>query len=227
MLARLRLFQVISPSSPVGGFAYSQGMEWAVECGWLKTADDVEQWLKGVLDESLRYLDLPLIKRMHDAVLSASPEQFDEWSRYLYVSRETSELRSEERQRAEAFYLLLSKLLAEGDEHDDLLHRFQVGARLSQGAGFALAAAKWQLPQDELLAGCAWNWLENSVSAAIKLVPLGQSAGQALLYEIARMVPDIVDDALGVKDDELGASSVALAIASSLHETQYCRLFRS
>ncbi len=224
-LARLRLFQMVSPSLPIGAFTYSQGMEWAVECGWLRSADDVNGWLSSALDESLSTLELPIMIRLQRALAENSPQQFNDWSQYLLASRETSELRMEERQRAQAFYQLLCKL-PEWDGDDDLTV-YREGLLMSQSAGFTLAASRWQIPQEALLAGFSWSWLENAVNAAIKLVPLGQSAGQSLLFQLSEKIPAAVASALLIADDEIGASTPALAIASSLHETQYCRLFRS
>lgn len=233
MLSRLRLFQITSPSLPIGAFTYSQGMEWAVESGWLRSADDTREWLESVLNDGLRYLELPVIKRLSEAVINDSPEQFSYWSRYLLASRETSELRTEERQRAQAFFELLRKLPEWNTgsntrpDYGDALIYYREGLLQSQSAGMAFAAAKWHVPLEELLAGFAWSWLENAVNAAIKLVPLGQSAGQTLLYQLSEEIPAAVVSALTVEDDDLGANTAALAIASSRHETQYCRLFRS
>jgi urease accessory protein len=75
--------------------------------------------------------------------------------------------------------------------------------------------------------GYAWSWLENLVLAGIKLVPLGQTRGQQTLARLATLIPSAVAAALEVSDEEIGASTPALAIASSAHETQYTRLFRS
>jgi urease accessory protein len=75
--------------------------------------------------------------------------------------------------------------------------------------------------------GYAWSWLENLVLAGVKLVPLGQSDGQRLLLRLAEALPAAVDQGLTVPERDIGASLPALALASSLHETQYSRLFRS
>ena len=74
----------------------------------------------------------------------------------------------------------------------------------------------------------AFAWAENLVQAALKAVPLGQSAGQRVLGELARQVPAAVDAALAWQHDDLRqACSPMLAILSSRHEAQYSRLFRS
>jgi urease accessory protein len=72
-----------------------------------------------------------------------------------------------------------------------------------------------------------WSWLENQVLCAVKLVPLGQVAGQRLLTDLAAKIPALVDEALGLADIDIGGSAFGLALASSRHEMQYSRLFRS
>ena len=78
--------------------------------------------------------------------------------------------------------------------------------------------------------GClayAFGWAENMTAAAVKAVPLGQSAGQRMLARLAREIPAAVDDALARTDDTRQAFSPMLAILSARHEAQYSRLFRS
>jgi urease accessory protein len=92
---------------------------------------------------------------------------------------------------------------------------------------FSLAAAHWQIPLTETLMGFAWSWYENQVAAAIKSVPLGQTAGQRMLSSAIEKIPKVVTIALEIRDEDIGALAPAFAIGSALHETQYTRLFRS
>jgi urease accessory protein len=92
---------------------------------------------------------------------------------------------------------------------------------------FALAAARWEINKADAMAGYLWGWLENQVLCAVKLVPLGQVAGQKLLINLAGELPALVDRALSMRDDEIGGSCFGLALTSSRHEMQYSRLFRS
>mgnify|MGYP001825662303 FL=1 len=92
---------------------------------------------------------------------------------------------------------------------------------------FALACAAWEIPLRDAALGYAWSWLENLLLAAVKLIPLGQTAGQQLLHRLSADLPGAVAQGLTLEDDAIGASTPALAIASSLYETQYTRLFRS
>ena len=92
---------------------------------------------------------------------------------------------------------------------------------------FGLAASAAQAPVRECLLAYAFGWAENMVQAAIKSVPLGQSAGQRILSAITAQIPAAVDHALTVTDDNRQAFAPMLAILSSQHEVQYSRLFRS
>ncbi|HEB57179.1 MAG TPA: urease accessory protein UreF [Gammaproteobacteria bacterium] len=224
-LPSLRLLQLISPTLPTGAFTYSQGMEWAVECGWLKNESDTRRWLQSVLTDSLQYLELPLLARLYAAAESHHQASFQHWSQWLYASRETRELRQEEQQRARALFSVLKKL--PDNERWPELETWKTALLASQLAGYALAASHWRIGVKDLLTGYSWSWLENAVAVAIKLVPLGQTEAQGLLYELSADIEGLVERARQLEDDELGASTAALAIASSLHENQYSRLFRS
>ena len=92
---------------------------------------------------------------------------------------------------------------------------------------FALAAARSGAPPREALLAMAFGWGENMVQAAVKAVPLGQSAGQRMLSALADAMPAAVDQALATADVERQAFSPGLAILSARHEAQYSRLFRS
>ncbi len=219
--ALVRLLHLASPSLPVGAFTYSQGIEWAVEQGWLVGAGDVEHWLADQLENALARLDLPIAARMMAAVAGGDRDALACWTHGLLAARDTSELRAEERQRGRALAdLLCAWELSDAQPWRDLLAQ-------SQTAGFAFAAARWQIPVADALAGLAFSWTENLVLAAVKLVPLGQTDGQRLVAKLGQRIPAAVDLALALGDDAIGASSPALAIASAAHEQQYTRLFRS
>ena len=224
-LPSLRLMHLISPNLPTGAFTYSQGMEWAVECNWINNEEQTKQWLESVLTDSLSYLELPLLIRLYEAVNNGNKQEFQHWCQWMYASRETFELREEEKQRSRALYSLLLKLPE--SENWPELEKWKPSLLQCQISGYALAANHWNISIENLLLGYTWSWLENAVAAAIKLVPLGQSEGQRLMYELSQNVVYAVEHACSIDEEEIGASTPALAIASSLHECQYSRLFRS
>jgi len=83
------------------------------------------------------------------------------------------------------------------------------------------------LSDTDACSGYCWTIIENQVMAATKLLPMGQTAAQALLYELSEAVQDCVTHSSQIADDEIGLSLPGLAMASAKHETQYSRLYRS
>ena len=220
-LANLRLMQLISPSLPVGSFTYSQGVEWAVEAGWIQSADDLQHWLDELLKQAIATTDLPLLARLFDATQDAAWAHLRHYADLTLACRETAELRLEERNRGRALLGVLQKLGLEIEKDvSDVLRRCQL-------AGFAYASAQWQIAKIDMLNGYAWSWLENTCLSGVKIIPLGQSDGQRMLAELAVDVDEAINTALSLTDDDIGAGSPALAIASSRHHYQYTRLFRS
>jgi urease accessory protein len=92
---------------------------------------------------------------------------------------------------------------------------------------WSCAAAAWDIPVREALAGYLWAWAENQVMAAVKVVPLGQTAGQRMLWSLGKRIPELAERTLATPVHDTRNFMPAFAIASSLHETQYARIFRS
>jgi urease accessory protein len=213
----LRLLQLASAALPAGSFAYSQGMEWAVEAGWVTDSDSTAEWLGGQMTTTMRHVDVPLLARLYEA----GADSAGYWDQIVFACRETAELRNEEHHRGQALLRVLRALLP------DAVNDFANRPRMSFVAAFALAARRWKIPRDDALAGYLWSWLENQVLAAIRLVPLGQIAGQRLLVSLSIDIPAVITAGLACADEAIGASAPGIAIASCGHELQYTRLFRS
>ena len=94
-------------------------------------------------------------------------------------------------------------------------------------AAFALAATALSISAEAALTGYVASWLENQVLAAIKVLPMGQVAGQRLLHALGARIPQVVARAKIQADDDIASFAPGLALASAFHETQYSRLFRS
>jgi urease accessory protein len=122
----------------------------------------------------------------------------------------------------------LSKLLAEmeGTNAEAVAALISL-EEIAFPTAFAFAVAQWNIPATKALVAYLWAWLENQVMAAIKLVPLGQTAGQRLLLTLGAKVVKGADGAASLGDDDIGSFAPRLAILSSAHEIQYSRLFRS
>jgi urease accessory protein len=220
-LSLLRLMSLMSPTLPIGGFSYSQGIEKAVEDRWIVDIDTSYQWLRGQLYCGLTYTDLPILRMLYDACDCGNKDEAFRWSNILLACRETSELRQEEISRGRA----LTKVL-EGLE-DSITKGWENVINTNHLSGLALVGIYWKIPIRELLLGYSWSWLENQVSAVVKIIPLGQTQGQQLLHRLLLLIPGIIKQSMALDELDIGRSQPALAIASSLHETQYTRIFRS
>jgi urease accessory protein len=220
-LALIRLLQLVSPGLPIGMYSYSQGFESALEEGWVTNAEESGEWISGVLENCLVKVDVPLAARLYAAWQQQDIAAVEQWSTTLLAYRETSELRAEDKQTGQA----LARLLTDMDE--PIAKQWKRKDNTTLSTMYTLAAVKWGIPKQLALSGLLYSWLENQVLCAVKLVPLGQVAGQRLLYQLATKIPDLIAQGLLIDDDEIGGSVFGLAMASSRHEIQYSRLFRS
>jgi len=219
----LQLIWLASPALPVGGFSYSEGLEAGVDSSRVATEKEASDWLTDQLQLTLARADLPVLARAVTAWRANDLPTLHALNAWLLQTRETSELRAQTVQMGRSLVEWLRN-------HDgiDAAH-LQTCAALepSYPMAFALAAASTQAPVRDCLLAYAFGWAENMMQAAIKAVPLGQSAGQRILARLAAEIPAAVDAACQLPEADWQAFSPMLAILSSQHETQYSRLFRS
>ena len=213
--------QLSSSTLPVGAFAYSQGLESAIENRLIIGIESLEDWLTDSMSLSLKYVDLPILNRLIQAWIAHDNEAVLYWNERLIAQRETRELRDEDHHLGIALARLLGDL---GVEQAAMLKEQK---QLSFLTSFSLAVSEWKIDQQQAAQGFMWSWLDNQIAAAIKLVPLGQTDGQRVLSNMLPKIPELVSGSIAVSDEDIGASLPMLAILSAQHETQYSRLFRS
>ena len=223
-LPLVRLLQLASPALPVGAYSYSQGLESACDAKIVRDKNSARQWIGDVLQFNIATMEAPILVRLYRAWQSADLKSATHWNHYFLASRETAELRAETEQMGYS----LAKLLIDG-KFCDPRQLASLNDLQPKGfpAAFSFAAVSFAVAIDEALTAYLWSWLENQVIAAVKLVPLGQVAGQSMLFELGQTIPHGVEQALDLSDDELCNLTPGLAILSAQHETQYSRLFRS
>lgn len=219
----VRLLQLASPALPIGAYSYSQGLEWAVEAGVVRDAATAETWIGDALALSLGTGEGPMLARLL-ATAGTDWPAFVHWNAWHLASRETAELRAETAQMGHSLVKLALDLgLYDAPTRDQLRSLQPIG----MPAAYALCAGAFAIRPDMALVGYFWSWLENQVLAAIKLVPLGQVAGQRLLVALGERIVGLAAAAAAMPDEAISTFTPGLALASAHHETQYSRLFRS
>ncbi|MBC5765171.1 urease accessory protein UreF [Ramlibacter sp. GTP1] len=213
--ALLRLIWLASPALPVGGFSYSEGLEAAVDRGLVTDEATAANWLADQLHMTLARADIAVVARATQAFRDADTAQCEALDAWVRATRETSELRLQTEQMGRSLGEWMKSL---GDTSE---------VRWTYPVAFAAAAYKTTATLREIALAFAFGWSENMMQAAIKAVPLGQSAGQRILMKLAGEIPIAVDHALALDNAERQSFAPMLAILSAQHETQYSRLFRS
>ena len=217
-----------SPALPVGGFSYSEVLEAAVAQGKVHDASSAATWLKEQMILSQARGDWSVLGAFIHAwrVESNSPtreQRVRELNQWVQHTRESAELRLQTEQMGRS---LLDWLRQRGwAQADDLALCQSLGPTYPMVMGLALACTHADVTS--ALMAYAFGWAENMTQAAIKSIPLGQSAGQAILAELSTHMAQAVQDALARDDTTRQSFAPMLAILSAQHETQYSRLFRS
>jgi urease accessory protein len=228
-----------SPALPVGGFSYSEGLESAVDSAQAATESGASDLLIDHLHMTLARSDLAVLAKAVNAWRRADIAHVIELNDWVLQTRETSELRLQTEQMGRSLLQLLKTVhpeLVEGAAHpwaspvrqtQDRPNSARTDSPPTYPIAFALAASSTQASVRDCLLTYAFSWAENMTQAAIKAIPLGQSAGQRILARLSVEIPAAVDHAMSLMDSERQAFSPMLAILSAQHETQYSRLFRS
>ena len=225
--ALLPLIWLASPALPVGGFSYSEGLEAAVSSGRVHDADSTRVWLNEQLWLTQARGDLSVLGAFMQAWREDAHEtrhaRVSALNQWVQHTRESAELRLQTEQMGRSLLDWLRQRQWCADA--DLQLCQQIGPTYPMVMGLALAST----PADvrSALMAYAFGWAENMTQAAIKSVPLGQSAGQAILAALSQQIGLAVDEALSRDDDTRQSFSPMLAILCAQHETQYSRLFRS
>ena len=229
--ALLQLIWLASPALPVGGFAYSEGLEAAVESARIRDEATAADWLADQLHLCLSRADLPVVAEAITAWRAGDLARIARLDAWVLASRESAELRRQTEQMGRSLLEWLRTVRPELVEGPAARWASTGSARTEVGltypVAFALAAAASGAPVRDCLLSFAFGWAENMMQAAIKSVPLGQGAGQRILLRLAADIPAAVDRAAALGEEDRQAFAPMLAILSARHETQYSRLFRS
>jgi urease accessory protein len=223
-LALVRLLHLASPTLPIGAYSYSQGLEWVVAAGTVRDAATAQRWIGDLLVHVLPRGDAAMALRLLHAAIHEDWQACARWNAFVRATRETFELSAESEQAGHSLLRLAGDLALLDASAAAALPQL---APVTLPAAYALTARALGIRPQPALIAYVWAWLENQVLCAMKSVPLGQVAGQRMLLALGKCIPRAVATARDIGDDDIANFAPGLALASSRHETQYTRLFRS
>jgi urease accessory protein len=229
--ALLNLLQITSPSLPVGAYSYSEGLEFLVEEGSITNVAQLEQWIVESLATGSIALEAAVLLRAHRAWIAQDLDRLAYWNHWLSATRETMELQRQSWQMGRSLLKLLQDLysypISADNGHSWVAIERSLGENCNFAIAFALATGLGGINEQMAVLGYLYSWASNLVSAGVKLIPLGQTAGQRLVMNLQGPIVDSLEHILFLPDDQLYSCSWGLTLASMAHETQYSRLFRS
>lgn len=222
--ALYRLLTWLSPSFPVGAFSYSSGIEWAVEAGDIVDASSLQDWLACMLTDGPGFCDGVLLAHAHRAASARGDAALRDVAELAAAFVPSRERQLETSAQGRAFIEIaraawncegLDQMVAGCD--GAIVYPVAVGL-VSTAHGIRLAPTL-----HAFLHATTSNW----ISAAARLVPLGQTDSQRVLALLEPAVAGTAGRALGASLDDLGSATIRADLASMRHETQYTRLFRT
>jgi urease accessory protein len=234
--ALLRLLAWLSPAFPTGGFAYSHGIEWAVEAGDITDETNLRDWLTDVLAHGAGRSDAILLHHAHRAAFDA--DALAAVAELAEAAGPCRERRKETLDQGNAFILAVAAwsphpqpLPTRGRGDSAASPSPLVGEGRGGGMAYpvAVGALAGQHGIDAHAAACAYlqAFTANLISAAVRLVPLGQSAGLRVLAALEKTLLQTATDAAQASLDDIGGCAFRSDLAAMRHESQYTRLFRS
>lgn len=221
------MLQLSSATLPIGAFSHSLGLEAAVEAGLVRDLATAERWIGDQLERVWARGEAPLWLSLYAAWAEPDVGALEGANDRLLAMRESAEMLLECTQTGHSlrqWLLALPSIPMLQPAQRDALRQLQP---VGYACVHALAARALGLSAASGLHACGWSLLENLSSAAVKLVPLGQTQGQALLRRLSLRLPQALARAQATPVDQISNFAPMLAILSAQHESQYSRLFRS
>jgi urease accessory protein len=210
----LNLLAWLSPAFPIGAFAYSHGLEWAVEAGDIKDGNSLQHWLTDVLTHGSGRSDTILLRHAHRA--AADPDELHNIISLATACAPARERRDEALNQGRAFQIAVAPWIS---------------TRLPEQAPYSVAvgaaAGQNHIPEDDTAVAYLQVFATNLISAAVRLIPLGQTTGLHVLAALEPVILATADETRTATLDDIGGCAFRSDLAAMRHETQYTRLFRS
>lgn len=222
--ALYRLMTWLSPAFPVGGFSYSSGIEWAVEAGDIVDTTTLADWLDAMLGDGAGFCDATFLVHAYRATEAGEQTALNDIAELAAAFVPSRERQLETGSQGRAF-IDIARAAWDADGLDAVVAACRTPLVYPVAVG--VVAAKHAVPMASTLHAFLHALVSNWISAASRLIPLGQTDSQRVLVRLEAAVAATANRALNATLDDLGSATFRADLASLRHETQYTRLFRS
>ena len=219
------MLQLVSPALPVGGFSYSEGLEWQIQKGKINNESTLYQWLKAELlrgqirlEASAQSFIRDSLEKCHSNNKKDAIANLVEWDNWLLALRDSDKIRDQQKQMGKSLMQLLEKL---GSSLPEETKKFSWPSAWGCGGFF------WQLSKLEVIEGYLYSWVANQLSAGIRLMPLGPTEAQQIQCSLLYLIKTEAKELLTKNPHQLWTGDVGATIAQSSHSELYSKLFRS
>jgi urease accessory protein len=205
----ITVMQWLSPAFPIGGFAYSHGLEWAINKGYVSNREELQKWISDLLEYGSLKNDAILIKLV---LQGSDPKEINELAMALCPA---SERLSETQLQGGAFCKIMREVWSlEIDE-------------LTLPIALALAAKNESIDQNLVVPAYLHSFCSNLISVAMRLIPIGQTDGQKTLRELSPLISDSVRSVAKSDKDDLGSACFLSDVSAMQHEYLQPRVFKT
>ena len=205
----ITVMQWLSPAFPIGGFAYSHGLEWAINKGYVSNRAELQKWISDLLEYGSLKNDAILIKLV---LQGSDPKEINELAMALCPA---SERLSETQLQGGAFCKIMREVWSL--EIDDL----------TLPIALALAAKNESIDQNLVVPAYLHSFCSNLISVAMRLIPIGQTDGQKTLRELSPLISDSVRAVAKSNKDDLGSACFLSDVSAMQHEYLQPRVFKT
>jgi len=221
-----RLMSWLSPGFPVGAFSYSHGIEFAVEAALVRDEESLRDWIDAGLAHEFGPVNGAMLRAAYEAVRRSDRAGLVAVLEEARAMVPTLEFELEHRAQGQAFVAAFRAAWHDVEAHGQLA-RVLDADWVPYPSAVGIAAAYGAIPLEQTLVAFFHSVASNLVSAGIRLVPLGQTAGQRIIASLQSAVILAARAAMRRDPADVGAAAPMIEWTSIAHETQYTRLFRS
>ena len=215
----LLLLQLASPLLPVGGYSYSEGLESLILQGNVHDRSTLQTWIDRELQAGAIGIETAIMDRAYLASSQFNRERLNYWNNWLTAARETEELRLQSWQMGGSLIKLALELTPEIQDSIEYPCHYAIA--------FGITAQSWHIDRHLAILAYLHSWVTNQIGVGVKLIPLGHTAGQQLLWQLQESIYLLSQTLLVLDNEDLYVCSWGSSLASMQHETLYSRLFRS